>query len=188
MYSSPSNINEVIFQLKHNEVFKKIDGATQRFFEMIIIDMLINNSDRNEDNWGVIKFKNTNTYKLAPIYDCGNAFYGKSSEEKIENLMNNEQKIKSSALNGVTAFEDDNGDRITNTTLLDIENSDLNKAIIKVYNNIILNLDKIKDFINSIPEYFENILIMSNLRKTYYIKTLELRLNEILKPKFDKLQ
>ncbi len=187
VYSSPSNIYEVIFQLKHNEVFKNLSDSTERFFEMIIIDMLINNSDRNEDNWGVIKFKDSNTYKMAPIYDCGNSFYDKASEDKIENLLSNDLKLQSSSINGVTAYEDDMGNRVTNMTLLDIDNEDLNKAVIKVYNNVISKFEKIKEFINSIPENFEGTLIMSNIRKEYYIKTFELRLNKILKPKFDKL-
>ena len=51
-YCSPSNINEIIFQLDHNDVLSKIDNTKKRFFEVLVIDMLINNNDRNEDNWG----------------------------------------------------------------------------------------------------------------------------------------
>lgn len=48
---SASNINEIIFQLKHNTVLSNIVGAEERFWEVVLIDMLINNNDRNEDNW-----------------------------------------------------------------------------------------------------------------------------------------
>jgi hypothetical protein len=146
--------------------------------------MLINNNDRNEDNWGVIKFKDTNTYKLAPIYDCGNSFYGKSSDEKIEDLLNDESKLRSSALNGITAYEDDLEKRISNLQILNIKNNDLNKAIIKVYELINNKLNDIIKFINEIPNDYNNLLIMSNKRKEYYIKTIELRIDEILKPKY----
>lgn len=47
---SPSNIDEVLFQLKHNTVFKTIPDIEYRFWKMVIVDMLINNNDRNEDN------------------------------------------------------------------------------------------------------------------------------------------
>ncbi len=86
-YCSLSNINEIVFQLDHNEVLSKIKDAKKRFFEVFIIDMLINNSDRNEDNWGAIKFKNTSTYKIAPVYGCGNSFYIKTIELRIKEIL-----------------------------------------------------------------------------------------------------
>lgn len=49
--------------------------------------MLINNNDRHEDNWGVIKFKEEGRYVMAPIFDCGNCFYGKTSDERIKELF-----------------------------------------------------------------------------------------------------
>ncbi len=183
-YSSPSNINEIIFQLDHNDILSKIKNAKERFFEVLIIDMLINNNDRNEDNWGVIKFKDTNSYKLAPIYDNGNSFYGKASEEKIISILNDDTKLKSSALNGITAYEDDNENRISILKILNLDNNDLNNAIIKVYKLFNDKFNDIIQFINEIPNEYNNVLIISNERKEYYIKTIKLRFDEILKPKY----
>ena len=56
-FASASNINEIEFQLKHNTVLSKIKNAKDRFWDVVLIDMLINNNDRNEDNWGIIKYK-----------------------------------------------------------------------------------------------------------------------------------
>ena len=103
---SASNINEIILQLEQNTVLKNIKNAKERFWDVVIIDMLINNNDRNEDNWGVIKNKTDNTYQLSPVYDCGNCFYGKTSDERIKEIMSNKEKLLSSALNGITAYED----------------------------------------------------------------------------------
>ena len=47
--------------------------------------------------------------------------------------------------------------------------------------------DKFNDiiqFINEIPNEYNNVLIISNERKEYYIKTIKLRFDEILKPKY----
>lgn len=121
---SPSNINEIIFQLQHNLILSKISNVKERFWEVVVIDMLINNNDRNEDNWGVIKNKIDNTYKLAPIYDCGNCFYGKASDEKIANILADNEKLKSSATNGITAYEDDLEKRIPINKILELKNDD----------------------------------------------------------------
>ncbi len=186
-FSSPSNINEIVFQLEHNDVLSKIRGAKERFFDVVIIDMLINNNDRNEDNWGVIKFKDSDTYKLAPIYDCGNSFYGKTSEERIAAILSDDTKLRSSALNGITAYEDESEKRISNLNILELNNVDLDKAIIRVYEKVVDELDEIEDVIKSIPNDFNNLQIMSDDRKLYYIETFKLRLNDILKPKYSNL-
>ncbi len=183
-YSSPSNINEIIFQLDHNDALSKITNAKERFFEVLVIDMLINNNDRNEDNWGVIKFKDTNTYKLAPIYDCGNSFYGKASDDKIDILLQDETKLRSSALNGITAYEDDLEKRISNLQILNINNEDLYNAIIKVYELINNKFNDIATFINEIPNQYNELSVMSNNRKQYYIETIKLRIDEIIKPRY----
>lgn len=54
---SASDIGEIIFQLKNNTILKEIPDAWDRFWDVILVDMLINNNDRHEDNWGVIKFQ-----------------------------------------------------------------------------------------------------------------------------------
>ena len=116
--SSPSNINEIEFQLNNNTILSRIKNAKNRFWDVVLIDMLINNNDRNEDNWGVIKYKRENTYEMSPVYDCGNAFYGKTSEERIIEIMNNNERLFSSAVNGITAYEDDDEKRISNIDII----------------------------------------------------------------------
>lgn len=183
---SPSNINEIIFQLQHNLILSKISNVKERFWEVVVIDMLINNNDRNEDNWGVIKNKIDNTYKLAPIYDCGNCFYGKASDEKIANILADNEKLKSSATNGITAYEDDLEKRIPINKILELKNNDLKKAIVKVSQLIDNHLDEIINFIQEIPTTYSGITIMSKIRKTYYIETFKIRFETLLKKQLNK--
>lgn len=183
---SPSNINEIIFQLQHNLILSKISNVKERFWEVVVIDMLINNNDRNEDNWGVIKNKIDNTYKLAPIYDCGNCFYGKASDEKIANILADNEKLKSSATNGMTAYEDDLEKRIPINKILELKNDDLKKAIVKVSQLIDNHLDEIINFIQEIPTTYSGITIMSKIRKTYYIETFKIRFETLLIKQLNK--
>lgn len=180
-FHSPSNINEIVFQLKHNTVLSNIKNATERFWDVVLIDMLINNNDRNEDNWGVIKFKKENKYVLAPVYDCGNCFYGKTSEERIESILGDESKLYSSAINGVTAYENDEEKRITAMNILKEIKENMPSTFVKVYNNIIGNLEKIEKLINDIPNEYNGIPVISDNRKDYYLKTLKIRLDYIVK-------
>ena len=177
---SASNINEIIYQLEHNTVLSTIPNAKQRFWDVVIVDMLINNNDRNEDNWGVIKNKKDNSYRLSPIYDCGNCFYGKTSEERIAEIMLDETKLKSSALNGITAYEDDDEKRIRNEDILKVKNSDLKESMFRVCNLVRAKLDEIKGLVKGIPSNFMDVHIMSDIRKKYYIETFLLRLECLL--------
>lgn len=178
-YNSISSFDEILFQLKHNTILSKIDYIEEWFYKMVLIDILINNNDRNEDNWGVIKYKDTNRIEIAPIYDCGNSFYGKSSDDKIENIINDELKLYSSALNGITAYDDKEENRITSKKMLDIIFKTKSDVLYNVYNDVKTNLNKIKDLINSIPNSFNNVSIISDIRKKYYIETILIRLNYI---------
>ncbi len=178
---SASNINEIVFQLKHNTILSIIEGAEERFWDVVLIDMLINNNDRNEDNWGVIKYKRENSYCLAPIYDCGNCFYGKTSEERIISILEDENKLYSSAINGITAYEDDEEKRITAINILNYIKDNKSDTFNKVYNNILRHYDEISKLIRDIPNTYEDMLILSNERKEYYLKTLQIRLNYISK-------
>ena len=178
-FASASNINEIEFQLKHNTVLSKIKNAKDRFWDVVLIDMLINNNDRNEDNWGIIKYKKEDSYKLSPIYDCGNSFYGKTSDERIADIMSSEEKLMSSSLNGITAYEDDNEKRISNLDIIKYvkkNNPDSITRVLKIVND---NLEQIRIFINNIPNIYNDVSIMSEIRKEYYIKTLEIRLSKL---------
>jgi len=177
---SASNINEIIFQLNNNTILSEIDNAKQRFWDVVVIDALINNNDRNEDNWGVIKFKKENKYIMAPIYDCGNSFYGKTSEERIVEILSDQVKLRSSSLNGITAYEDDDDNRIRLIDIMNIDNEDLKESIVRVANNISEHFDEIVNFISNIPCIYEGIEIISENRKKYYIETIKLRFNELI--------
>ena len=158
-----------------------IKNAKQRFWDVVIIDMLINNNDRNEDNWGVVKDKISGTYRLSPIYDCGNCFYGKTSDERIKEIVSDKEKLLSSALNGITAYEDDNERRIRNEDILKINNPDLKESIKRVSKLVEEKMNEILSFVNDIPSTFSGVDVVSNLRKEYYLETFRMRFENILK-------
>ena len=173
--TSASSINEIIYQLKYNTALSSINNATQFFWDVLIIDLLINNNDRNEDNWGVIKNKKTGIYRMAPVFDCGNSFNSKADEEKIDKILCDIERLKSSSLNGITAYANDNLERIKNLDILDIKNKDLKEAIMRVSDKVYVKLNDIENFIKSIPESFNGIQIMSSNRKKYYFETFKIR-------------
>lgn len=175
--TSASNLNEIIFQLDHNAVLSTIPNAKERFWDSVVVDMLINNNDRNEDNWGVIKFNSSGKYVMSPVYDNGNSFYSKTDETRIESILVDKTKLLSSATNGITAYEDDNESQITIAKMLKNKNQDFIESMKRVYERASKRLPDIETFIKDIPNEFFDTLIISENRKAYYIETFKIRLS-----------
>lgn len=47
-------------------------GAVERFWDMFVIDLLIDNFDRNNGNWGILTDRKA--FRLAPVFDNGSCF------------------------------------------------------------------------------------------------------------------
>jgi hypothetical protein len=47
-------------------------GAVERFWDMFVIDLIIDNFDRNNSNWGILT--DQRTFRLTPVFDNGSCF------------------------------------------------------------------------------------------------------------------
>lgn len=64
-------------------------GCKKEFFEMIIFDALIGNSDRHHSNWA-IKISKNNELSFAPLYDNGSSLCCYVNEYEIKNFLGND--------------------------------------------------------------------------------------------------
>ena len=178
-------IEEILLQFGENNIFLSNKESKRLFWEILVIDCLINNNDRNKNNWGFLFDSSSGKYKIAPIYDNGASFVSKHSDEKLQKLLSNYSALVNSALNGMCYYTVDN--ELVNfrnffkklkTNKLD---KDLNKALEIVIPNIENNWEKIKSFIYSIPKEENGIKIMSDVQKEFFIKTMEIRFESLIK-------
>jgi hypothetical protein len=72
--------------------------------------------------------------------------------------------------------------------MLNLENKDLQRAILEVIPKINKNINIIKNVIDDIPVKYKNILVCSNERKEYYKQCLDIRLTKLLIPTYQKCQ
>ena len=59
-------LNEVLIHLEYNPSINNIPGIKERFWDCVVIDGFINNNDRNNGNWGILRNKSGDV--LSPIY------------------------------------------------------------------------------------------------------------------------
>lgn len=174
------NLNEMILHLELNPLLKKTDNTKNRFWDMAVIDVLIDNSDRNNGNWGIIFDENNNTYQLAPVYDNGNAFTSKASDNQIAEYLK-EPDIEKRLTGGRTAY-DWNGKLLSAKKLLRLDNNDLYHAIQRNIPIIQKHLPEIYKFIQEIPNEYNGKIICSDIRKEYYTLGIKTRMEQLLEP------
>lgn len=176
-------IEEIILQLEENDVFKSHKEAKQLFWDMIIIDCIINNNDRNKNNWGLLKDNTTNELSIAPVYDNGASFVSKHTDEKLERLLSNEKAFKNSVLNGMCYYTVNNKLLNFRNFFIELHNNNLDHDFIEAKNRV---LPKVKDkwneivkFIENIPENEDGFKIISKTKKIFFIKSMKCRIDEL---------
>ena len=186
------DIQSLLMHLEYNPILKDIPNIKERFWEQAIIDIFINNNDRNNGNWGILRSVNGQD-ELAPIFDNGACLSTKASEVKIIRLLSDIAQLNESALAGVTAYYD-NGKQLTAKQFIrkfKVE-EDFIKAVLKVVPLIESNLGGIINFICSIPYTCEfedglELNISTDARKEFYIRQLVVRFNHLLKPLYEDI-
>lgn len=177
-------LNELLIHFQQNPVLSKIEGIKERFWECALIDGLINNNDRNNGNWGLLKTKEETGYRLAPIFDNGASFSNKHTDEKLQRILEN--GMENSSINILTAYG--KGEHHYNINeLLNMEDfPELQNAILKVVPLIKENFDIIKSFIQNIPNEYRQIPVCSDIKKEFYCKGMEIRLAKSFIPAYEK--
>lgn len=190
--SSNSNINsdcdleEVLIIMDKNPYFKSIPELKERFWDMFIIDAFINNNDRNESNWGLILNKETNKLRISPVFDNGAAFYNKSSDEKLDSIYSDDFKFKQSVYENTISIYRLNGKKLNPLKYIEsMENSECNKAVLRMVPKI--NMEAIKTIFDNIPKEYNNLPILSEIQKKYYLESLKYRYDNVLIPIYNKL-
>ena len=190
--SSSSNVDsnhdleEVLLIMENNPYFKSIPELKVRFWDMFVIDAFISNNDRNEGNWGLVLNKETNKLRLSPVFDNGAAFYNKSSDERLISIYNDDFKFKQSIYESSVSVYRLNGKRLNPLKYIEnMNNDECNKAILRIVPKI--NMDKITDIFENIPEEYKGLPVLSKIQKEYYLKSLKYKYDNVLVPVYNKL-
>ena len=163
-----------------------------RFWDCVIVDILIDNNDRNNGNWGLLYGENGER-KLAPIYDNGNSFNNKATVEQIKKYMQEPEDKLINRINGSRTAYEYNGHTLSAKKILTLGNNfeELNEAIKRVVPNIEKNLSKMYKLIDSIPDEVGSkqkpIIVCPDAVKEYYKKCLEVRTQHLLIPAYEKV-
>lgn len=157
----------------------------ERFWESVIVDALIDNNDRNNGNWGLLYNHDKNEYEMAPVYDNGNSFMNKTSDERICQLLNNPEALEN-MLTGTRTIYSYNDKILSAKKMLNFDSPELRNALIKMTPLIEEKMEAIRNMIDEIPETYQGKTVCSKERKNIYFLSMEKRLEKIIEPAYEK--
>ena len=146
----------------------------ERFWDMFVVDAFIMNGDRHFHNIGIFENCNTGALELSPVFDCGSCLGALLDDSYLLKVMSDETLFKNTVFNTYSAISY-GGSRILNHSFLLKNIPDLNDAVIRVVPK--MDISVINNMINDVP-------LMSDVRKEFYIKAIEFNYRNMMIPAF----
>ena len=158
-----TELNDIMEVINENKMINNKE-TKEKFWEMFIVDSLIGNTDRYNDNWGFLLNKKTGQITFSPIYDYGSCLNPMLEDKELKSM--NEIELKNLAINCYSCIKE-NGKKINYMSYIkQMKSEDCNNAVKRIFKNI--NIAKINSFIDEV----ENI---SNERKEFYKRIIKYR-------------
>ena len=180
------DLTEILLQLDYNPILSHVSGLKDLFWDMVLIDGLINNNDRNNGNWGLLY--RDGKFQIAPIFDNGAAFSNKATEATLSARLNDSQKMENSALNTVSVYANDGKHYTFKKLLWDcLSYPQFREAVKRNAALVQEKMPQIQKFIEQIPESYNGISVCSSVRKAVYLQEMQLRFDKLLLPVLEKI-
>lgn len=175
------DLYEIMMTIQEHPFLKDIVGVEEHFWNMFVVDSLIGNTDRNNNNWGIILRKN-GSKEIAPVYDNGNCLNNKWDDEKMQTVMNSADKMKAEAYKARRCIFELHKKRINPYHIIQsMEYQECSNAICRLAPRIGSNLNKIYAMIQEIP-------IISEIQKQFFSSIIEYRYKNVILPTYEKIK
>lgn len=172
--NNPTDIEEINECLKNNNLIIDNKYLIEYFWDMFIIDALINIEDRGINNWGFLYNTKTSQITFSPIFDCENCFFSfRLEEKKYKEILSNNANLNYYIFQFFKkSFLTISGTPLNYFTFISsLKNEECNKALKRVVPKI--NLQKINmiiDNIDFLTEYEKNFYkIIIQKRKELFL-------------------
>lgn len=172
-----TELDEVIKTIEKQTIID-VKSLKEFFWNLFIVDALVGNFDRHNGNWGFLINEQTKEVKIAPIYDCASCLYPQLDDNKIKEIMDNEDEMQARVFVFPNSALKINDKKINYYDYISsLVNTDCNNALKRIFPNI--NLVEINKII-------DDTLFINDIRKEFYKKILKMGYELILKDSYDK--
>ena len=84
---------EVLETIEEQQIYDTKD-LMSFFWNMFIGDCFVGNFDRHNGNWGFLINESLKQIEIAPIYDCASCLYPQLTDERIEEIIDDEKEME----------------------------------------------------------------------------------------------
>mgnify|MGYP001625306372 CR=1 FL=1 len=170
---------EVLETIEEQQIYDTKD-LMSFFWNMFIGDCFVGNFDRHNGNWGFLINESLKQIEIAPIYDCASCLYPQLTDERIEEIIDDEKEMEARTYVFPTSALKINDKKINYFDFISsLNNEECNIALLNIFPKI--NMERVNEIIES-TEY------ISNTRKEFYKKILKMRYEKILQFSYEKLR
>lgn len=172
------DLQEIIQSINTNEIFSDMQDVEARFWDMFVVDALIGNPDRNNENWGII-VDMSDEKRLAPVFDNGNCLNSKWDDERMQAVLSDPKQIKSEGYHAKRCIFELNDKKINPYHyIMSKQNENCNEAVKRIVPK--LSFLQYKNLIDEIP-------CISDTQKVFYLTMLASRIENVLIPTYRDL-
>lgn len=174
-----TELSEVIETIEEQQIYD-VKELKEFFWNMFIADTLVGNFDRHNGNWGFLIDEEKQRVEIAPIYDCASCLYPQLTDERIKEIINDEDETNARVYVFPTSALKEDGKKINYFEYISsLKNKDCNSAIMRIVP--LIDLNKINNIIEQTPE-------ISEIRKEFYKKIIKERYEKILLKTYTKIK
>lgn len=161
-----------VLEAVRNQRFMKPEQLEKFFWSMVVGDALIENCDRNNGNWGFLYNQDTDSVRLAPLWDQGSSLYPEIDQAMMEAVIQDENEFRRQICEYPKSAIKQNGQRISFFEILSADEYPLCTAALK---EALLHID-----LNKISRMIDDIPVLNALQKKFYKYILQTRKELIL--------
>ena len=174
-----TELSEVLETIEEQQIYN-VRELKEFFWDMFIADCLVGNFDRHNGNWGFLINERQQKIEIAPIYDCASCLYPQLTDEKISEIINDEEEMDARVFVFPTSALKINDKKINYFEYISkLENEECNNALSRIFPKI--DLESVNKIIEETP-------FISDIRKEFYKKIIQMRYEKILKYSYEKLK
>lgn len=166
-----SELGSILETIK-NQRFMNPELLERFFWSMFVGDALIGNRDRNNSDWGFLYNQNTDSIRLAPLWDHGSSLYSEIDETAMESVIQDENEFRKQICEYPKSAIKQNGQKVSYFEILSSDAYPLCTAALK---DLLPHMD-----LNKINRMIDDIPVLNTLQKKFYKYVLRARKELIL--------
>lgn len=152
----------------------------RHFWDMFIVDALIGNGNRSNENWGFLYNTATDEITIAPVYGCSRSLYPQADDAIMRNALEDQQQRDIQTFSLPLSRIKINSHRINYFDFISsLKSTDCNEALKRILSRI--NMGEIFRIVDETP-------FISDLQKQFYKAMLQTRKERILDFSLEKLR